>query len=129
MKFDTHIDRRIFKAIQGSTARNSQTLMDTIGGVDSSERLVLTYDELSGRLQRLVDAGHIAEVEPHRFCDASNADCSGTFSGITESDDANAVQKYHDWFQQQLNNLDDEPGEDDFVWRKLVLRWTTPEER
>ena len=129
MKFETPLDRRIFKTIQGSDTTNPQTLMGIIGAVDASERLVLTHDELSGGLQRLVSAGYVAEFERHRFYDASSADEPDTFSGITESDHANAVQEYRDWFQRQLENLDDEPGEDDFVWRKLVLRLTTPDDR
>ncbi|MCP4476779.1 MAG: hypothetical protein GY818_01655 [Planctomycetaceae bacterium] len=129
MKFETHLDRRIFKTIQGCGSTNPQTLMEIIGGVDASERLVLTHDELSGGLQRLVNAGYVAEIEPHRFYDASSSDGPDTFSGITESDHASAVQEYRDWFQRQLDILDDERGEDDFVWQKLVLRWTTPDGR
>jgi hypothetical protein len=129
MKFETPLDRRIFKTIQGCDSTNPQTLIGIIGGVDASERLVLTHDELAGGLQRLVSAGYVAEIEPHRYYDASIADGPDTFSGITESDHANAVQEYREWFRRQFDNLDDEPGEDDFVWRKLVLRWTTPDAR
>ena len=48
MKFETHLDRRIFQTIQGHDSTEPQTLMGIIGGVDASERLVFTYDELSG---------------------------------------------------------------------------------
>jgi len=129
MKFGTHLDQRIFQAIQGCDSTAPQTLMGIIGGVDASERLVLTHDELSGGLQRLVRAGYVAEIEPHRFYDASSGDGADTYSGIAESDHASAVQEYRDWFQRQLDDLDDEPGEDDFVWQKLVLRWATPNDR
>jgi len=128
MRFETHFDRRIFKTIQGASSTNPRTLMAIIGGVDASERLVLTHEELSSGLQRLVTAGYIAEVEPHRFYDASSTEEQGRFSGITESDHAGAVQKYRDWFQRQLDGLDDDPGEE-FVWRKVVLRLATPDDR
>lgn len=129
MKFETILDRRIYKAIQGFTAANPQTLMGIISGVDASERLVLTHDELSGGLQRLVTANLISEIEYHRFCEASKTDSASTFTGLTEPDHAAAVEGYRAWFQQQLEHIDDEPGEDDFVWLKLVLRWATPNGR
>ncbi len=129
MKFKTNLDRRIFKTIQGHTPENPQALMGIIGGVDASERLVLSREELSSGLQRLIDEGYIAEIERHRFCDASDADYPNTFSGVTESDYTAAVAEYEDWFQRQLDEIDDEPGEDGFVWQKLALRWVTPNDR
>ena len=129
MNFETNLDRRIFKTIHGHNAENPQTLMGVVGGVDASERLVLTHDELSGGLERLVNAGHIAEIKHHRYCDAWEGDLSNSFSGLTESDHATAVAEYQEWFQRQLNELDDEPGEDDFIWQKLVLQWATSDER
>jgi hypothetical protein len=128
-KFESRLDRRIFKTIQGSSAANPQTLVGIIAGVDASERLVLTYEELSGGLQRLIDAGHIAETEPGKFCDASSGEYPRSSSGITESDYGAAVEEYRHWFQRKLDELDNEPGPDDFVWRKLVLRWATPNDR
>jgi hypothetical protein len=129
MKFKTNLDRRIFQTIRGHTADSPQTLMGIIGGVDASERLILTHEELSGGLQRLISDGHIAEIERHRFCDSSNGDRPNTFSGVTESAYAAAVAEYRDWFKRQLDELDEEPSEDDFVWQKLALRWATPNNR
>lgn len=126
MKFDTDLDRRIFKTIQGRAASTPQTLVGIIGGVDASERLVLSHEELSGGLRRLIGAGLVAETAPHRFCDAANAAPSAEFSGVTEPDHARAVRDYRDWFRRQPNRLDDESGEEGFVRRKLVLRWATP---
>ena len=129
MKFATNLDRSIFKTVRGHTPANPQTLMGIIAGVDASERLVLTHEELASGLERLLSAGYIAETQPHRFCDASNGNSPSAFSGITESDYAVAVEEYRNWFQQHLDDLDDELGEDGFVWKKLVLRWTTPNNR
>jgi hypothetical protein len=129
MKFETPIDRRIFKTIQGRTSSDPQTLLGIIGGVDASERMVLTHDELSSGLKRLVSAGHIAEIEPHRFYDASNVESPSTFSDLTESDHAKAVRESCEMCRRHLDKLDDEPGDDDFVWQKLALRWATPDGR
>ena len=123
------LDRRIFKTIQGHTPDNPQTLTGIIWGVDASERFILTHEELSGGLQRLISAGHIAEIKTHQFCDTSDADHPKTFSGVTQSDHKAAVAQYRKEFWELARKLDDEPGEDDFVQRKLVLRWVTPNNR
>ena len=129
MNFENHLDRCIFLTIQGRTATDPQTLMGILAGVDGKERLVLTREELAGGLLRLIHAGYIVEIEPLKFCVASEPDSPGEFSGISDSDHAKAVQEYHDWFQRKLAELDDEPGVEDFVWRKIVLRWMTPAQR
>lgn len=129
MKFDNHLDRRILKTIQGHTPDNPQTLVGIIGGVDASERLVLSHEELSGGLQRLIRTGHVAETDLQAFCDATGGDFPKTFTGITASDHSTAVIQYREMFQQALDKIDDEQGESDFVWQKLALRWATPNNR
>ncbi len=127
--FENHLDRRIFKTVRHHTADNPQTLAGIIGGVDARERLVLTYDELSGGIARLIASGHIAEVTPLHFYDASESGGSRSFSGISQIDHESAVAAYREWFAKQVAALDDEPGEDDFVWQKVTMRWATPDDR
>ena len=129
MKFETHLDRCIFKTIEGCTAINPQTLMGILAGVDAHEKLILSREELSDGLHRLINAGLILEVESRQFCKAADGNSPSMYSDISEAEHAQAVQEYHEWFQRKLAELDDDSVEDTFPWRKLVLRWKTPEQR
>ena len=56
------IDRNIFKAIKSHGETDPQDLVGILADVDSRERLLLTHEELSGGLQRLIESGQIAEA-------------------------------------------------------------------
>ena len=126
--FETSIDRYIFKAIRRHTPRQPQTLSGIVGAVDAIGRLVLSHRELSGGLQRLIAAVHVAEIDKHRFYDATGeewGDQPPTFSGLTEAEHEAAVAEYRKAFRGLLEELDEE-DDDGFAERKLVLRWATP---
>jgi hypothetical protein len=53
--------QRIFEAIVGYTPERPQNLVGILGFVDGREKLVLTHDELSGALKRLMAAGRVGE--------------------------------------------------------------------
>ena len=127
--FETSLDRLVFKAIRRHTPKAPQTLAGIVASVDASGRLVLSLDELSGGLQRLIAAGHVAETEKHRFYDATCEEHGGgqprTFSGITEAEHEAAFAEYRAAVSQLVREWDDE-DEDGFAEQKLVLRWATP---
>ncbi len=126
---NTRYDAIILATIRGRTADDPQTLSGILGGVDARERLVLTHKELAGALERLIAAGQVVEVDRHRFCEAPPDAESATFSGLSKAEHDAAVDDYRAWFQRELKQLEsepDDPGPDDFAWRKLAVRWATP---
>ena len=80
MPTPAHFDDRVREAIGLGTSDRPQDLAGILHYVDSRERLVLTREELSGSLKRLIRRGAIAEVAPHRFRVARDA---GTATSLT----------------------------------------------
>lgn len=60
-----NLDRDIFKAIKGHTETSPHDLVGILAYIDSQQKLLMTHEELSGGLQRLIDSGQIAEATPH----------------------------------------------------------------
>ena len=130
MQFATYLDRRIFQSIRGSTPEYPQTLAGIINWIDASERLIPTYEDISGGLDRLIETGQIAETATHCFCEQSNVRPSKTFSGVTESDYATAVAEYVSWSERIRNESSRRArSADDFVGHILTLVWSTLNDR
>lgn len=118
------LDRSIFKAIKGHTEDNPQDLVGILACVDSQEKMLLTHEELSGGLQRLIQGNQIAEVAPHKYVDTAGRTFSPSFSGLSAGDHERACQEYGRWFEEQARLAHNkEPSEDDFSSQKLVIRW------
>lgn len=118
------LDRRIFKAIEGHSETHPQDLVSILAYVDSRERLVLTHEELSGGLLRLIESGQIAEAKPHKYFDTAGQSHSREFSGLSLQDHEKACQAYRRWFEEQYRKLqNEEPSENDFTRQKIVIRW------
>ncbi len=122
-------DRDIFKAIKGSTETQPQDLVGILAFVDSRQRLVLTHEELSGGLQRLIESGKIAEVAPCRYFDTAGQPHSRHFSGLSPEEHEQACDAYQKLFQEALRRLDDEESEDDFTRQKIVIRWKLDDDK
>ncbi|MCA9082284.1 MAG: hypothetical protein KDA58_17110 [Planctomycetaceae bacterium] len=128
--FETALDRRIFKTVRQHTCEHPQTLVGIIAGVDAAERLVLTYEELSGGIQRLLASGLIAEAAPLFYYECQGVSVPQGSSGLTMADHSAAVAEYRKWFARAMESIEKQEFDDDgFVWRKLVLRWATPDGR
>ena len=118
------LDRTIFKAIKGHTADNPQDLVRILAFVDARERLLLSYEELSGGLQRLIQDGRIAEAEPQKYFDSLGQTSSRGFSSISLDDYEKACETYQKRFWEADRALKDkEATPDDFTRQKLVIRW------
>jgi hypothetical protein len=118
------LDRSIFKAIKGHTEDKPQDLVGILAYVDSREKLLLTHEELSGGLERLIRGNQIAEVVPHKFVDTAGRPYSHNFSRLSLSDHEQACQAYRKWFEEQCRLFDNrESSEDDFSRQKVVIRW------
>jgi hypothetical protein len=118
------LDRRIFKAIKGHSETHPQDLVSILAYIDSQEKLVLTHEELSGGLQRLIESGQIAEAIPHKYFDTVGQSHSRAFSGISLQDHEEACQAYLKLFSEQDREVQNErPSEDDFTRQKIVIRW------
>ena len=75
-------DDRVREAIGLATPKAPQDLAGILHYVDSRERLVLTHEELSGSLERLIGCGAVAEVAPHRFYLPRDARPASSFTAI-----------------------------------------------
>jgi hypothetical protein len=118
------LDRRIFKAIKGHSESNPQDLVSILAYVDSQERLVLTHEELSGGLQRLIESGQIAESRPHKYFDTAGQSHSRVFSGLSLQDHEEACQAYRKWFWEQGRKVQNrKPSGNDLTRQKIVIRW------
>ena len=117
-------DRRILKAIKSHSETAPQDLVGILAYVDSQEKLVLTHEELSGGLQRLIESGQIAEATPHKYFDTAGQSHSRVFSGLSLQDHEEACQAYRKWFWEESQKVQNkEPSEDDFTRQKIVIRW------
>ena len=118
------LDRSIFKAIKGHTPENPCDLVGILYFVDGRERLVLSHEELSGGLQRLIQAGQIAKAEPHRYFESAGQTHAFTFSAISQDDYKKACEAYQKKFWEEYRAVKGrEPSPDDFTRQKLVIRW------
>ncbi|MEM9701906.1 MAG: hypothetical protein AAF907_05635 [Planctomycetota bacterium] len=129
--FKTRLDRSIYQSIRRYTAERPQTPVGILWAVDARERLVLSHEELSGGLSRLIADGLVAEVAPHRYCDTSTLtdaerEASQPFSGWSKTDHERAVQDYRNEFRHQLKKLEKEADDDGFTQQVMSLRCATP---
>ncbi len=130
MEFATPLDRRIYKSIRKQTKEHPINLIGILFNVDSVEKMVLSYEELSGGLQRLIAAGYVAEGEPHQYYEGTDQD---SFTGLSESDYETAVADYHRSMAEAIAsiNLDDVADRNSYAygWPRVSLRYATPGER
>jgi hypothetical protein len=119
-------DRDIYKAIKGTSENNPQNLVNILGLVDSQQKLLLTHEELSGGLRRLIENGLIAEASPLHYFDTAGIPHSSKFSGLSPEEHASACHEYI----QEFNSLqNDETDEYDFTRLELTIRWKIPDNK
>lgn len=118
--FANYLDRRIYKAIKGYSSARPQTLVGILANVDSQEKLVMTHEELSSGLTRLIADGLIAEAGTHHFFEVVGTNVPSAFSGLSLGEHESACRNYREWFHQQRQR--DDSGAD-FSRQKLVIRW------
>ena len=121
-QFETRLDRSIFLTIRGSTPERPQTLADILGGVDAIERIVLSLDELAGGLERLNRTGWVLESAPHRYIEGSGVTPADALTAITAADHAAACAE----IDRRARAPRAASSGDEFVRKKLALRWATP---
>jgi hypothetical protein len=118
--FNNHLDSRIYNAIKGHTAAKPQNLAGIIAYVDSQEKLVITREELSTGITRLIEDGLVAESEKHLFVETVKKGAAGSFSGISADEYETAFREYLKSFDERVQQ--DDPGVD-FTCQKLIIRW------
>lgn len=119
-----NLDRRIFKAIEGYSETHPQDLVTILAYVDSQEKLVLSHEELSGGLQRLIESGQIAEATTRKYFDTAGQSHSRKFSGVSLQDHEEACEAYRKWFSEALRRVEDKASAgDDLTRQKIVIRW------
>lgn len=98
-------DDLILEAVRGATRERPRDLTDILFYVDSRMRLVLSRDELSGGLQRLIEQGRIAESDRHEFYEVTDGVAPRTFSGLTPDEHRRACQAYNKGFWKKYREL------------------------
>ena len=104
----TRFDDLVFEAIQGHTQEDPQDLVGILGYVDGREKLVLTHEELSGALQRLIDAGRIRQSSRGKFYEPNERNDPGSFSGHSPREHAAACKRYAREFWRKYRELSGE---------------------
>jgi len=99
------LDDYILQAVRGSTKEQPQDLVGILYQVDGRMKIVLSHDELSGGLQRLIEQGLIAESERHRFYEVADGTAPRTFSGLTLDEHRQACEAYRKWFWKKYKEL------------------------
>ena len=101
MQFDDYI----LEAVRGATKERPVDLVGILYHVDGRMKLVMSHEELSGGLQRLIEQGSIAESERHKFYEVTDGAALRTFSGLTLDEHRQACEAYRKWFWKKHREL------------------------
>ena len=121
-----NLDAVIFKAIKGSTPDAPQSLVGILAFVDAGEKLVLSYEELIGGLERLVERGQITQVAPDQFCETHAPASPRVMSLISRRDYERACMAYHKLAKQAMRQTS---TTNDFTREKMVIRWAIADDQ
>jgi hypothetical protein len=92
------LDELIFAAIRGRTGSSVVDIPTILDRVDSSERWLLSFEELDGGLRRLSDAERIGEVSTGQFIASGSSRSSRPYSGLSAARYDAAVEAYRTSF-------------------------------
>jgi hypothetical protein len=108
-----YLDKAILKALRKTTRDRPANLVQIMGAIDAREKLLISFDELSGGLRRLIEAGKVGEAKPLHFYEPQRGESGMTFSGLTEEEYKVANRSYRDMFQKALKELENAPEVED----------------
>jgi hypothetical protein len=124
------LDRDIFKAIEGYSEHSPQDLPGILRAVDARQRLVLTHEELTGGLARLIEAGKVAEAGEFRYFAPESPPAVPSFSGVSLDEYNRAYNAYHENFLAAVQEIESRsPSPEDRTRQKIVVRWSLPGQR
>jgi hypothetical protein len=119
------LDREILKAIEGYSKKRPQDLPGILAIVDARQRLVLTHEELTSGLARLIAAGKVAEAGKFRFFTPKSPPKVRRFSGVPHDEYMRACKAYDEIFRAAVQELESRPpSPEDKTRQKIVVRWT-----
>ncbi len=95
-------DRDIFKSIKGYSRQSPQDLTGILASVDASQRAILTQEELSSGLARLIAAGQVEEAGNGRYFVHESPASERHFSGVSKAEYDRACKAYHEIFSEAL---------------------------
>lgn len=98
-------DELVLDAIRGHTVDRPQSLEGILEAVDARMKLVLSREELSGSLERLIAAGQVREGPRHHFFQRTGSGERHVFSGITADEHRIACERYRRVFWQKYREL------------------------
>ncbi len=115
----------ILKAIQGTTKEGPATLVDIVYWGDATERIILTYDEVTEGLKELIEEGKVAEAEAGRYYSPAKGEARDKgFTQFTNDEYYGAVKKYKEDFKRRAMEIVDD--EDFLRDTSFAVRWKTP---
>jgi hypothetical protein len=121
------LDRDILKAIRGFTRESPLDLPGILAAVDAFQHAILTHDELSSGLARLIEAGKVAEAGNYRYYAQESPPSKRTFSGVPADEYDRACKAYQELFAAALEELNSRrPSPEDKTRQKIVVRWSLP---
>ena len=92
-------DARIQESIEGTTLDHPKDLPGILAYVDFRERVVLTREELSDGLSRLIEQGRVIEVAGRSFYENKREIEPSSFMGLTPQEYQQACDAYQESFR------------------------------
>src|SRR5437879_9454502 len=92
------LDDCIWEAVAHSTPKQPRSLSDIIDYIDSREKVIATFEELQGSLQRLVEAGRVVQAKDEFYAGPSGAGQPGVFHPLSSEMYQQAVKDYRKRF-------------------------------
>jgi hypothetical protein len=89
-----NLDNEIFDSIKDHSKENPQNLVSIIDYVDYHQKLIITFEELSEGLVRLIKDGKILEVDNQRYCENTSGQVIKTFTNFSQDDYREALDRY-----------------------------------
>jgi len=94
-----NFDARIQESIKGTTLEHPKDLCGILAYVDSRERVVLTCQELSDGLSRLIRQGRVIEAVGRSFYENKREAKPSSFRGLTAQEYQQACESYQESFR------------------------------
>jgi hypothetical protein len=124
------LDRDILKAIAGYSEQSPQDLPGILAAVDALQHSILTHEELTSGLARLIEAGHVVEAGNFRYFAPESPPAVRSFSVVPHDEYVRACDAYHEIFSAALQELESRaPSPEDKTRQKIVVRWSLPGQR
>lgn len=98
-------DELVLDAIRGHTVDRPQLLEGILEAVDARMKLVLSCEELSSSLERLIAAGQVGERPRHHFFESTGSGERAVYPGLSADEHTKACDRYRREFWRKYREL------------------------